>query len=180
MAVASLAPSAAIWVATTFGTASTGTAISTLTGAAASKAALAWIGGGAIAAGGGGTAAGSAILALAGPIGWGIAGATLLTSIAIFAKKRIDNREERQKALLGVIENTAQVDALAEQLHLLLNKTSSIREELTSFYNESIGSYRADFVNLSLDQQKQLGTLVNNTLSCSKLLAEHITAETTE
>lgn len=60
-AVASLAPSAAMWVATTFGTASTGTAISTLSGAAATKAALAWLGGGAIAAGGGGTAAGEGV-----------------------------------------------------------------------------------------------------------------------
>lgn len=52
-AVASMAPTAAMWIATTFGTASTGTAISTLSGAAASQAALAWLGGGALAAGGG-------------------------------------------------------------------------------------------------------------------------------
>ena len=38
-AVASLAPTAAMWVATTFGTASTRTAISTLSGAVAAKAA---------------------------------------------------------------------------------------------------------------------------------------------
>lgn len=69
-ALASVAPTAAMWVATTFGTASTGTAISTLSGAAASQAALAWLGGGAIAAGGGGTAVGGALLALAGPVGW--------------------------------------------------------------------------------------------------------------
>ena len=72
-AVAAMAPTAAMWVATTFGTASTGTAISTLTGAAATKAALAWLGGGAVAAGGAGMAGGQALLALAGPIGWGLA-----------------------------------------------------------------------------------------------------------
>ena len=77
-AVASMAPTAATWVATTFGTASTGTAISSLTGAAATKAALAWLGGGAIAKGGLGIAGGKALLALAGPIGWGITGARLL------------------------------------------------------------------------------------------------------
>ena len=49
--VAFMAPTAAMWVATTFGTASTGTAISALTGAAAQNAALAWIGGGALSAG---------------------------------------------------------------------------------------------------------------------------------
>ena len=44
-AVASMAPTAMMWVATTFGTASTGTAISSLSGAVATKAALAWLGG---------------------------------------------------------------------------------------------------------------------------------------
>ena len=47
-------------VATAFGVASTGTTISAASGAAATNAALAWLGGGALAAGGGGMAAGSA------------------------------------------------------------------------------------------------------------------------
>lgn len=46
----------------TFGTASTGTAISTLSGAAATKAAFAVLGGGTIASGGGGAALGGAVL----------------------------------------------------------------------------------------------------------------------
>ena len=46
----------------TFGTASTGTAISTLSGAAATNATLAALGGGSIASGGGGMAAGAAAL----------------------------------------------------------------------------------------------------------------------
>ena len=45
-----------------FGAASTGTAISTLSGAAATNATLAWLGGGSIAAGGGGVAAGTLAL----------------------------------------------------------------------------------------------------------------------
>lgn len=48
-----------------FGTASTGTAISTLSGVAATNATLAAIGGGSLAAGGGGVAAGTAILGAA-------------------------------------------------------------------------------------------------------------------
>lgn len=96
MAVASLAPSAAMWVATTFGTASTGTAISTLSGAAATNAALAWLGGGAAAAGGGGMASGTAFLAMAGPVGWTIGGATLLASIALFAKKNLVKKKKKR------------------------------------------------------------------------------------
>jgi hypothetical protein len=48
-------------VATTFGTASTGVAISSLHGAAQMSAATAWLGGGATAAGGGGIAVGSVV-----------------------------------------------------------------------------------------------------------------------
>ena len=77
IAVNHLAPRAAMWVARTFGTASTGTAISSLSGAAMESASLAWIGGGALSAGGGGMAAGSAALGLAGPIGWTIAAGTM-------------------------------------------------------------------------------------------------------
>ena len=88
VAVAALGPTAAMGVATTFGVASTGTAISTLSGAAATNAALAWLGGGALAVGGGGMAAGNAFLALAGPVGWAIAGVALLSSGLFFWKAK--------------------------------------------------------------------------------------------
>ena len=104
--VAFMAPSAAMWVATTFGTASTGTAISTLTGVAAQNAALAWLGGGALSAGGGGMAAGNALLAMSGPIGWSIAGATLLTSILLFAKKRTKLNKQKNEEIESVKRNT--------------------------------------------------------------------------
>ena len=78
--VAALGPAAAMAVATTFGTASTGAAISALSGAAATNAALAWLGGGAIAAGGGGMAAGNTLLILAGPVGWTIGGLAIAGS----------------------------------------------------------------------------------------------------
>lgn len=58
-------------------TASTGTAISTLSGAAATNATLAWLGGGAISAGGGGVAAGAAVL--------GAVTATAAAGVAIVA-----------------------------------------------------------------------------------------------
>lgn len=58
-------------------TASTGTAISTLSGAAATNATLAWLGGGAISAGGGGVAAGTAVL--------GALTATAAAGVAIIA-----------------------------------------------------------------------------------------------
>ena len=58
------APLAVSTLVASLGTASTGTAISTLSGAAATKATLAWLGGGALAAGGWGVAGGVGVIAL--------------------------------------------------------------------------------------------------------------------
>ncbi len=93
VAVVTLGPAAVMGIATTFGVASTGTAISIISGAAATNAALAWLGGGALAAGGGGMAAGNAFLALAGPIGWAIAGAAFITSGLMFWKSASDKKK---------------------------------------------------------------------------------------
>ena len=106
VAVVTMGPTAAMGIATTFGAASTGTAISTLSGAAATNAALAWLGGGALAAGGGGMAAGNAFLALAGPVGWAIAGVSLLGA-GFFLwkstrdKKRLEDIHSLQSEILN-------------------------------------------------------------------------------
>lgn len=55
-------PAATTSAVMAFGAASTGTAISSLSGAAATNATLAWLGGGSLAAGGGGMAAGTVVL----------------------------------------------------------------------------------------------------------------------
>ena len=93
VAVATLGPTVAMGIATTFGVASTGTAISALSGAAATNAALAWLGGGALVVGGGGMAAGDALLALAGPVGWVIAGVAILSS-GLFVWKAKSEKEQ--------------------------------------------------------------------------------------
>lgn len=173
-AVASMAPTAALWVATTFGTASTGTAISTLSGAVATKAALAWLGGGAIAAGGGGTAAGGALLALAGPVGWSVAGATLLASIGLFSKNKFENRTAKQEALTAVKQNTALVKGMDAQIDDLLRRTASLRELLLQSYGEALGCFGADFRALPTPQQSQLAALVNNTKAGAALLGKRI------
>jgi len=103
VAVAALGPTAAMGIATTFGVASTGTAISALSGAAATNAALAWLGGGALAAGGGGMAAGNAFLALAGPIGWAIASVSIVASGLMFLKTKSD--KNRLEDIFTLISN---------------------------------------------------------------------------
>lgn len=180
VAVASMAPTAAMWAATTFGVASTGTAISTLSGAAATNAALAWLGGGALAVGGGGTAAGTALLALAGPIGWTVAGATLLVSITLFAKKKFDNREAKQEALAAVKRNVALVEGMDAQLDDLLRRTARLRESLMASYGDALLLFGADFRLLAPGQRSQLAALVNNTKACAALLSTRIEQATDE
>ena len=92
VAVATLGPGVAMGIATVFGVASTGTAVSALSGAAAANAALAWLGGGALAAGGGGMAAGEVFLALMGPIGFAIAGFGIIAGGFLFWKNKNDKK----------------------------------------------------------------------------------------
>lgn len=174
MAVASIAPSAAMWVATTFGTASTGAAISTLSGAAATNAAMAWLGGGALAAGGGGMAGGSAFLAMAGPIGWGVAGATLLTSIALFVKKQHEIARKKHEELLSVKRNTEALRETSAAIGALRAKTDALREELSRSFMASCHLQGADYLSISDDEKLALGSLVNNAKSLGSLIVERV------
>lgn len=172
--IASLAPSVAMWMATTFGTASTGTAISALSGAAATNAALAWLGGGALAAGGGGTAAGTAFLALAGPIGWGIAGATILTSVALFARKAFKRNKEKEEEILTVIKNTEKLNECSAKISTMLGEIDYLRQSVSCEYEGCLKYYNNNFLGIDGDGKFALGTLVNNTKSLSTKLRTSI------
>ena len=172
--VAFMGPTAAMWVATTFGTASTGTAISTLSGAAATNAALAWLGGGAAAAGGGGTAAGTALLAMAGPIGWTIAGATLLSSILLFTKKKMKLNKEKNEEIEAVKTNTEIVKELDAELGEIIKETSAIMSGLKQLYTECLVDFGKDYTEFSDEQKKKLGSLVNNTKALSAMFGKTI------
>lgn len=172
--VAFMAPTAAMWIATTFGTASTGAAISTLSGAAATNAALAWLGGGALAAGGGGMAAGNALLALAGPIGWSIAGATLLSSILIFTKKKTKLNKQKNEEIQALKENIETVKEMDAKILALLTETEQLRAKLNDVFSNSLGLYNADYAALDNDKKLELGTLVNNTKALSAMFGKTI------
>ncbi len=172
--VAFMAPTAAMWVATTFGTASTGTAIATLSGAAAQNAALAWLGGGALAAHGGGMAAGNALLAMAGPIGWTIAGATLLTSILLFAKKKTQLNKQKNEEIEAVKNNTERVKEADAKINSLLQETVALRNGLNSSYAGCLDLFGKDYATFDEDKKHQLGALVNQTLALSALFGKTI------
>lgn len=172
--VAFMGPTAAMWVATTFGTASTGTAISTLSGAAATKAALAWLGGGTLAAGGGGTAAGTALLAMAGPIGWTIAGATLLSSILLFAKKKTKLNKQKNEEIESVKQNTEIIKELDGKISQIMNETKGIMIGLKESYTGCMRLFGGDYSTFSDDERRSLGALVNNTKALSAMFDKTI------
>ncbi len=172
--VAFLAPSAAMWVATTFGTSSTGVAIATLSGAAKTSAALAWLGGGSLVSGGGGMAAGNALLAMAGPVGWTIAGATLLSTIVIFAKKRAKLNAEKNEEIEKIKKNTESVKETDLRIKELLDETIKIRDGLNGVFRENLKLFGQDYNSISIEDKNTLGSLVNNTLTMSAMLNKTI------
>lgn len=173
-AVASMAPSAAMWIATTFGTASTGTAISTLHGAVATKAALAWLGGGALSAGGAGVAGGQALLALAGPIGWGITGVTTAASAIALGHK---NKQIADKAIEEAKKITiagAEVNETSTKIQHLVDETVMLMDDLRDMTQVNRTLKGANYLELSGDEQYRLGIMVNNTLTLAELLNKTI------
>lgn len=173
IAVAALGPTAAMGIATTFGVASTGTAISTLSGAAAMNAALAWLGGGALAAGGGGIAAGDALLALAGPAGWIIAGVALLGSGLFFVKASSEkNRLDRVFTLISKRDMKSYELAIVE----LNERIIRIHEEnsLLDGAINKIQTFGTDYDRMTEAQQYELGSYVNQMESSTQLLVNPI------
>ena len=173
-AIVSVAPAAAMWIATTFGTASTGTAISALSGAAATNAALAWLGGGALAAGGGGMSAGTALLAMAGPVGWAVAGATLLTSITLFTVNKVKLGKQKKEEIEAIKTNTNATRIAAAKIQELIDEATALRNRLNDQYNSCMTTFGKDFLSLPEDQQMQLGTLVNNTKAMAASLKKSL------
>lgn len=173
VAVAALGPTAAMGIATTFGVASTGTAISALSGAAATNAALAWLGGGALAAGGGGMAAGNAFLALAGPIGWAIAGAALLGS-GLFLWKAKKEKEQLENIFTLVSKRDVKsydiaVVELNERITHILNE-SNLLDEAT----KKIQTFGIDYDQMTEEQQYVLGSYVNLMEASTQLLVNPV------
>lgn len=173
VAVVALGPTAAMGIATTFGVASTGTAISTLSGAAATNAALAWLGGGALAAGGGGMAAGNAFLALAGPIGWAIAGVALVASGLMFWKSRNDKKHIEDVFTLiskrDVKSYKLAIVELNERISRIIDESELLEKAITK-----IKTFGTDYDNMTEAQQYELGSYVNLMSSSTQLLVNPV------
>lgn len=174
--VAAFAPTAAMGIATTFGVASTGTAISALSGAAATKAALAWLGGGALIAGGGGVVAGNALLALAGPIGWAIGGASL-AGAAIFSSrknKEIGEEANRERKKIEILNKS--LLTASKEITILISLTIQHVTGVKNLLNNLKSNGKKNYNDFSPSEVDMIGSLVNHIHSLSELINKKIDA----
>lgn len=175
--VASMAPTVMMSIATTFGTASTGTAISALSGAAAQKAAVAWIGrtfAGFVVKEGAGLAVGEAFLALAGPIGWGITATSTGVSLISLTNKNKKIANEAVKEAKEIVKAREALDEANEKTKGLKSKTELLYNDMNKQRNRITGFMNMNYNSISTEDKSFLGTLINNTRSMSVLLNETI------
>lgn len=103
-----------------FGAASTGTAITALSGAAATNATLAFLGGGSLAAGGFGMAGGMAVLG-------GLVAGPAIAIMGIFANSKAEEN------LANARSNMAKAKQMREELQVIATRCTNIKERATMF-----------------------------------------------
>ncbi|ODH01504.1 hypothetical protein A4S05_28640 [Nostoc sp. KVJ20] len=173
--VAVLGPTAAMAFATTFGTASTGMAISSLSGAAATNAALAWLGGGAVAAGGGGMAGGSTLLALvAGPVAWTVGGVALAGSGLWLNKENEKIGAEANKRAIEFEGWISKVNTAKQEVTLLEKTTIELADLIYSEIKYFEQNAPKDYRNFSDFLKERLAALINSIHALSQSLKKTV------
>ena len=172
--VAAFGPTAAMAVATTFGTASTGTAIASLSGAAATKAALAWLGGGALTAGGGGMAAGQAFLAMAGPVGWSIGGAALIGGALLASSKNKKIAEKAEKQTKEIQSETDKMKRIKIKVIAEIEAISPLVVGISFLLKELNEKKNRDYNLFSMEEKNKLMSLMNSAETLSKRIEAKI------
>ena len=171
-----LAPTALMGIATTLGTASTGTAIATLSGAAATNAALAWIGGGALAAGGGGMAAGNAFLAACGPVGWAVAGVLLCGGAGWNIWKNKKEGEKAVKKAERILRKANSINISTEKVEGKYVEISAFSKEFKKIFSIAKVLEGSNYSRLGAVDQDCLVDLVNKSVIYSKLIKWNLNA----
>ena len=175
--IAVAGPSVLMGIATTFGTASTGTAISSLSGVAAKKAAQAWIGrtlAGFLVKEGAGLAVGTRILTAASPIGWILTGVSVGKAVVKNRNRNLETAGEINEERDKVATAKGKVNILIEKIEALIIKTDTLHEDLNNDLVKISRYTNADYETLSDEDKMFLGKTVNLTMSLSELLNESV------
>lgn len=170
--IATLGPTAAMAIATTFGTVSSGTATTHLSGVAATNGALPWLNGGALPSGERGRSADSKHLDLAALMGWSV-GALAILGSSIFAscknKKAAQQANEVSKQILTAIYN---LRPQLERLIQLHKKTERLKRGLNISF--MVNTFPKDYLLFSEEQKKTLATTINNVHAMGQLINQRI------
>ena len=123
---------------------------------------------------GAGIAAGNALLAMAGPVGWTIAGATLLSSILIFSKKKAKLNRQKNEEIETIKKNTGRIQEVDVQIRELLHQTTEVCTGLRGSYTICMDLFGKNYIEFSEDQKKSLGALVNQTKALAALFEKTV------
>ena len=148
MGVAAFMPTVAMGIATTFGTASTGTAIATLSGAAATN----------------------AFLAMAGPIGWGIGVSTLIGASLYSSSK---NREIAEKANLEtfrIFKKNREFSLINTEIEQIIELTKQLKFNIKNLFDKLSLLDKDNYEKFTEEEQYELGILVNMTKGLAESL----------
>lgn len=167
--------------ASTFALASTGTAISSLSGAAASNATLAFFGGGSLAAGGMGVAGGTAVL---GGIVGGIALLTMGIIVGAKAGKNLENAYANQAKTAEICEEynagADQCIAIRRRTYMfysLLARLDSYLTPLLYKMDEVIKREGTDYSQYSVESKRIIANTVSVAVSVKAVLDTAILSE---
>lgn len=139
------------------GTASTGAAISGLSGAAATNATLAWLGGGAIAAGGGGMALGALVL------GGIVAGPALFIAGGIIGAKGTESLNNAKSNLAAAKKLDSDVNLAIKELEVIQEKIAQVKSVIQELQKnavvankcmKSLGEKKNNWKLFSLEEKK--------------------------
>lgn len=168
------AGTAAYAAAGAFAAASTGTPIATLTGAAATKATLAFFGGGAVAAGGGGVAVGTAVLG-------GIVAAPVIVVGAAFVSWRGRSARRTQREIAASLDVAeAEFDVAEQRAEAVLVRSRQIRSLLADLQDATakrlpdltdLVDTNEDYSTYDPEQRSQVLTLAGLVTAAVELMA---------
>lgn len=160
--------------ATTFGTTAAGVSISSLSGAAATNAILAWLGGGTLAAGGAGVVGGEILLSLVGPVGIGCA---IVCLVAKGVKVNIDNKNQAlnaEKDAKRRMEALNRLNCIDQNVDSLLRKTEAQSKTVAGNIAVVKRIHKSDYSKFSDREAEQLRLMLNNAQTLASLVTEKV------
>ena len=146
------------------------TAIASLSGVAATNAALAWLGGGA--AGGAGMIGGQALISMAGPIGWAIGGVSVAGGVLLKAFANRDIAKKAEDATNTIICETERIKETDATVCSWNRETIKLSNELTK--KLTAVRRKKNYSLFTEDDRQELVIVMNMTEVLSKKLGDTI------